>query len=243
MVRLSSRADCQPGCLGGCPRACLSERSRSTKGSARTACNSTSFRCSSVAASSSSLSCSRASEIRTTALATSSSAIGWAGGTASGTRNLRQSQGLLSRDVTGCATLQLGSSTLQALRPSSRADGAEQPAGRALAVVERGRHGSVLHQTTMGDPGRAPRSPGGVRNCVRGVAVSRAVVSTVSRGALWRLPSMARTAPDQKTSFLRRACGRAAAYSYRCLSGFIREALDGERPAPAGLSYFPHPER
>jgi len=38
--------------------------------------------------------------------------------------------------------------------------GAEQLARRALAVVERGRHGSVLHQTTMGDPGRAPRSPG-----------------------------------------------------------------------------------
>jgi len=159
VVRLSSRADCQPGCLGGCPRACLSERSRSTKGSARTACNSTSFRCSSVAASSSSLSCSRASEIRTTALATSSSAIGWAGGTASGTRNLRQSQGLLSRDVTGCATLQLGSSTLQALRPSSRADGAEQPAGRALAVVERGRHGSVRTSDDDGRPGQGAAFP------------------------------------------------------------------------------------
>jgi hypothetical protein len=45
----------------------------------------------------------------------------------------------------------------------------EQPARRALAVVERRRHGSVLRQTTMGDLGRTPRSPG-VRNCVRGVA-------------------------------------------------------------------------
>jgi hypothetical protein len=29
----------------------------------------------------------------------------------------------------------------------------------APADVESGRHGSVLHQMTMGDPGRAPRSP------------------------------------------------------------------------------------
>jgi hypothetical protein len=92
MVRLSSRADCQSGCLGGCPRACLSERSRSTKGSARTACNSASFRCSSFTASNSSLSCSRASEIRITALATSSSGIGWGGGTDSTSEVLRLSR-------------------------------------------------------------------------------------------------------------------------------------------------------
>jgi hypothetical protein len=147
------------------PRACLSERSRSTKGSARTACNSTSFRCSSFAASSSSLSCSRASEIRTTALATSPSAIGWAGGTASGTRKLRQSQGLLSREVTGCATLQLGSSTLQALRAEPAHERREQLPRRALAVVERGRH----HRHVIGqsppsareDLRRTPRSSSG----------------------------------------------------------------------------------
>jgi hypothetical protein len=86
----------------------------------------------------------------------------------------------------------------------------EQLAGRALAVVERRRHGSVLHQTTMGDPGRAPRSPG-VRNCMRGVAPvpgrrsdrkPRSALATTFYG------------PDphpSKDEFLSRACGQATA--------------------------------